>query len=129
MFGLTVSVSRFATKREVKVEKPRVPVIQTMPAYASQAGGVQGLGWYAKQLAQDEDGDVACEFLEEVQHDESNSTDNNSSGSGSGSSSSEGLVSSGHLRKTFKPRYLTPQERVNVDPTRFSLEQGNVYLK
>ncbi|XP_077236985.1 uncharacterized protein LOC143878592 [Tasmannia lanceolata] len=29
-------------------------------------GGVQGLGWYAKRLRIDEDGDVADEFLNEV---------------------------------------------------------------
>ncbi|KVH89722.1 uncharacterized protein LOC112522208 [Cynara cardunculus var. scolymus] len=33
---------------------------------AAGDGGVQGLGWYARRLKIDEDGDVADEFLDEI---------------------------------------------------------------
>ncbi|XP_031288112.1 uncharacterized protein LOC116146803 [Pistacia vera] len=54
----------FGVKVQVPVERPQQgPVL--VPC-TSGDGGVQGLGWYAKRLRIDEDGDVADEFLDEV---------------------------------------------------------------
>eukprot|EP00958_Prasinococcus_capsulatus_P001868 scaffold168_cov410-Prasinococcus_capsulatus_cf.AAC.5 len=114
--------SGFSAQKKIVVERQRVPVLQTMPAYAAAAGGVQGLDWYAKQLGQDEDGDVASEFLEEVSVDKREGRADDDVASGKGPSG---------LRKTFKRRYIAAHEGPGAldDPTRFSLDQGNVYFK
>ncbi|KAK9840346.1 hypothetical protein WJX74_007928 [Apatococcus lobatus] len=53
----------FATKLAVHTERP-APVLQN-PGYGSD-GGTQGLEWYKSRLKQDQDGDIADQFLEEV---------------------------------------------------------------
>lgn len=53
----------FATKLAVPTERP-APVLQN-PGYGSD-GGTQGLEWYKSRLKQDQDGDIADQFLEEV---------------------------------------------------------------
>lgn len=53
-------------KREVVVERPRIPVVQyAVSRYGGQPmGGVQGLWWYVKSLFVDPDGDVANQFFD-----------------------------------------------------------------
>ena len=41
------------------------PVLRSPPGGASASGGVQGLRWYASRMREDDDGDVAEEFLGE----------------------------------------------------------------
>lgn len=53
----------FATKLAVPTERP-APVLQN-PGYGSD-GGTQGLEWYKSRLKQDQDGDIADQFLEEI---------------------------------------------------------------
>ncbi|KAK9867404.1 hypothetical protein WJX84_010697 [Apatococcus fuscideae] len=53
----------FATKVAVPTQR-LAPVLQN-PGYGSD-GGTQGLEWYKSRLKQDQDGDVADQFLEEV---------------------------------------------------------------
>ncbi|KAL3499871.1 hypothetical protein ACH5RR_038964 [Cinchona calisaya] len=55
----------FSVPVQVAVERPLYgPVLFLC---SSGNGGVQGFRWYAKRLRMDEDGDVADEFLDEVQ--------------------------------------------------------------
>ncbi|XP_016492921.1 uncharacterized protein LOC107812367 [Nicotiana tabacum] len=61
----------------VQVAVPRdVPGPILIPCNTGH-GGVQGLRWYAKRLRIDEDGDVANEFLSEIQRDTPSSTEEN----------------------------------------------------
>jgi hypothetical protein len=50
----------FAHKREVVVERPKMPVVQyAVSRYGGEPmGGIQGLWWYAKSLLCDDDGRV-----------------------------------------------------------------------
>ncbi|KAK7406379.1 hypothetical protein VNO78_08003 [Psophocarpus tetragonolobus] len=54
----------FSVPAEVVVDRPHLPPVLTPSTSAD--GGLQGLGWYAKRLRIDEDGDVADEFLDEI---------------------------------------------------------------
>ena len=54
----------FATKIAVSSGQRLAPVLQN-PGYGSD-GGTQGLEWYKSRLKQDQDGDIADQFLEEV---------------------------------------------------------------
>ncbi|KAK7307721.1 hypothetical protein VNO77_41036 [Canavalia gladiata] len=54
----------FGVRAQVVVDRPHLGPILTPST--SGDGAVQGLGWYAKRLRIDEDGDVADEFLDEV---------------------------------------------------------------
>ncbi|KAK7309113.1 hypothetical protein RJT34_05593 [Clitoria ternatea] len=49
---------------QVVVDRPHLGPVLT-PSISGD-GGLQGLGWYAKGLRIDEDGDVADEFIDEV---------------------------------------------------------------
>ena len=57
----------FSHKKEVVVERTKVPVVQyAVSMYGGQPmGGIQGLWWYAKSLLCDDDGDVANQFIVE----------------------------------------------------------------
>jgi|TARA_B110000483_G_C18118847_1_gene512750 hypothetical protein len=50
----------------VAVERRRIPVIQYAVSMTSglAMGGIQGLGWFARQLFRDDDGDVAEQFID-----------------------------------------------------------------
>ncbi|QCD91456.1 uncharacterized protein LOC114166617 [Vigna unguiculata] len=54
----------FSVPAQVVVDRHHLPPVLTPST--SGDGGLQGLGWYAKRLRMDEDGDLADEFLEEV---------------------------------------------------------------
>ncbi|OIT40209.1 PREDICTED: uncharacterized protein LOC109237105 [Nicotiana attenuata] len=61
----------------VQVGVPRDLPGPILIACTTGHGGVQGLRWYAKRLRIDEDGDVADEFLNEIQLDIPSSTEEN----------------------------------------------------
>ena len=48
------------------MERRRIPVIQYAVSMTSglAMGGIQGLGWFARQLFRDDDGDVAEQFID-----------------------------------------------------------------
>ncbi|GAQ84688.1 hypothetical protein KFL_002010040 [Klebsormidium nitens] len=52
----------FSVKRAVPAKGGQQPVVQGVLT----DGGIQGLNWYAQLLRQDEDGDIAHEFLRET---------------------------------------------------------------
>ncbi|KAK7367671.1 hypothetical protein VNO80_09689 [Phaseolus coccineus] len=54
----------FSVPAQVFVDRHHLAPVLTPST--SGDGGLQGLGWYAKRLRMDEDGDVADEFLDEV---------------------------------------------------------------
>jgi hypothetical protein len=55
----------FSHKKQVVVERPRIPVVQyAVSRYGGEPmGGVQGLWWYVKELKIDDDGDIANDFM------------------------------------------------------------------
>lgn len=56
----------FSVKAQVVNDRPQQQLGPVLAPSTSFDGGVQGLGWYAKHLRIDEDGDVANKFFVDV---------------------------------------------------------------
>ncbi|ACO64889.1 predicted protein [Micromonas commoda] len=56
----------FSTKREVAVERRRIPVVQYAVSSLTGAhmGGIQSLSWFTRSMFRDDDGDVAEQFID-----------------------------------------------------------------